>query len=71
MQYHQPGVAKRFDPRAKFATAWPDTVRFTWQAAANAVALLSTVGNAVLEKCARYLPGQIKLFGGPDEARGP
>jgi len=29
MQYHQPGVAKRFDPRAKFATAWPDKVRFT------------------------------------------
>ena len=38
-------VAKLFDLRAKFATAWPDTVRFMWQAAANAVALLTTVGS--------------------------
>ena len=32
------------------ATAGLNTVRFTWQAAANAVALLSAVENVVLEK---------------------
>jgi len=32
------------------ATGRPDTVRFTWEAAVNAVALLSTVGNVALEK---------------------
>jgi len=32
------------------ATGGPNAKRFTWQAAANAVLLLSTVGNVVLEK---------------------
>jgi len=37
----------------------PDTVPFTSQAAANVVAVLSTVGNVVLEK-------MCKEIGGPD-----
>jgi len=32
------------------ATGGPDAERFTWQAAVNAFALLSTVGNVALEK---------------------
>jgi len=40
-------------------TGGPDTVRFAWQTAANAVVLLSTVGNVVLEK-------NVQGFGGPD-----
>jgi len=44
-------------------------VRFTWQAAVNAVALLSTVGNVALEKkCVWHLAGGIKLVSGPDAA---
>jgi len=34
-------------------------------AAANAVALLSTVENVVLTKCARYLADRNKLVSGP------
>ena len=53
------------------ATGGPDTVRFAWQAAVNAVALLSTVGNVKFKKkFARYLVGRIKLVGGLDAARG-
>jgi len=58
------GVAKLWTEgqiRDCLATGGSDTVRFTWQAAANAVALLSTVGNVVLEK-------MCKVYGGPDQA---
>ena len=44
----------------RLATGGPDTVQFTWQTEANAVALLSTVGNVVFEKIC-------KVFGGPDQ----
>ena len=42
-------------------TGGPDTVRFTWQVAANAAALLATVGVVWFEK-------MCKVFGGPDKA---
>ena len=54
-----PGVAKLFDPRAEFATAWPPQGRIQWQAAVNDVALLCTFGNMVLQECVRYLTGRM------------
>jgi len=54
-----PGVAKLFDPRAEFATAWPPQGRIQWQAAVNDVALLCTFGNMVLQECVRYLMGRM------------
>ena len=47
------------------ATAGSATVRFKWQTAVNAVALLSPVGNvAIKKKFARYLPGRINWVAG-------
>ena len=68
------GVAKRFDPRAEFATAWPLEGRIQHDLRdRQQLMLLHCCQQSEtwhLKKFARYLAGLIKLVDGPDAAAG-
>jgi len=67
-------VTKRFDPRAKFATAWPLEGRIQCNSRDRQQPMLLQCypqsETWCFKKCARYLAGRIKLVGEAHAAHG-